>query len=1008
MKKIKTLLTLLLILPLMLWGQSSPPSIVTGTVKDSRGNPMPGVTVTVAGNEKTGTQTDNAGQFRINVAASGTLKFSFIGYKEERIPVAGQKELNVSLAETATALNDVIVVGYGTQKKVNLTGAVVTVNSAELNKRVVTNPATMLQGKLPGLTVVENSGEPGNQGVSLRVRGQGTYSGAGNDPLVIVNGIPGNLTALNPNDIESVTVLKDAASASIYGTRAANGVILVTTKQGAKNGLHLEYSYNMGITSPTRMLKLITNSVEYMELYNKALVHSGQAAAYPASFIDQYRNATDKTRYPDVNWLDVLFRTTYVQNHYLNVSGGRAGTNYTVGMGLTDEPGTMLGFANKKYTLQFNLTSEVNKRVTFGVNMNFNYNDRKYPRQGAQDQFLAALSQAPMYGPVVPDGTGHYTYRGDPYVYHNKNPVAIAENVQASDRAYYLQSNLFLNVKVLEGLSWETRGGFNFNFNKVKDFRPVIPQYDWFTGQFATNLDVGTKGLIVTDNNNIYPIIYTQLTYNRKFGDHTFKVLGGAQEEYFKQESLNGYRRDFPNNDLSELNAAGADGQTTGGTAYEWSLRSYYGRLNYDYRDKYLFEANVRYDGSSRFKKDTRWGLFPSFSAGWRIGQEPFLKGSSWLTDLKLRASWGRLGNQNIGNYPYQSILTVGYNYPMDNTVLSPGVLRTALVDQNIRWETTQVFDVGVDFAVLENKLSITADWYNKRTFNILRAAQVPGWLGLSAPTVNRGTMQNVGWEFGVNYNNRIGEFSYGVGVNFQTYKNELVKFGAREITGTAIREEGVPWETFYVYQVTGIFQSDDEIKNSPQQQYTPKPGDLKYRDVNNDGKINASDRTYVDGAFPNFNYSFNLNAAWRNFDLSAFFYGVQGQKFYVTGWGLEPFRQSTPPTTEWRDAWTPENKGATLPHIYVQGYGPISSSPSDFFLKDASFFRLKNVQLGYNVKAALLKRAGITALRVYFAGDNLLTFTGYPGLDPERSGGGNFVNYPQNKVYSFGGRVTF
>ncbi|HJT74431.1 MAG TPA: SusC/RagA family TonB-linked outer membrane protein, partial [Chitinophaga sp.] len=591
MKNITLLITFLLlsVIKIYAFDQSDPPVVVTGTVKDTKGNPLPGVTVTVTGS-KTGTQTGTDGSFRINASANATLKFSFIGYGEQTIPLNGRNNLAVTLTETTTALNDVIVVGYGTQKKVNLTGAVVTVNSAELNKRVVTNPATMLQGKLPGLTVVENSGEPGNQGISLRVRGQGTYSGAGNDPLVIVNGIPGNLSALNPNDIESVTVLKDAASASIYGTRAANGVILVTTKKGAKEGLQLEYSYNMGITSPTRMLKLITNSVEYMELYNKALVHSGQAAAYPASFIDLYRNPTDKEQYPNINWLDILFRTTYVQNHYLNVSGGRSGTNYTVGMGMTDEPGTMLGFENKKYTLQFNLTSEVNKRVTFGANMNFNYNARKYPRQGSQDQFLAALSQAPMYGPIVPDGSGHYTFRGDPYTYHNKNPVAIAENVQATDRAYYLQSNLFVNVKVLEGLSWETRGGFNFSFNKVKDFRPVIPQYDWFTGEFTTNLDVGTKGLVVTDNNNIYPVIYTQLTYDKQLGHHNLKVLAGAQEEYFKQEGLTGYRRDFPGNELHEINAGGPDGQTAGGEAYEWSLRSYYGRLNYDYNDKYLFE----------------------------------------------------------------------------------------------------------------------------------------------------------------------------------------------------------------------------------------------------------------------------------------------------------------------------------------------------------------------------------------------------------------------------------
>ncbi|KAA2239295.1 TonB-dependent receptor [Chitinophaga agrisoli] len=1012
-KRIRALSTWLLLLSCLFiqaaYGQTSQNITVTGQVKDGKGTPLPGVTVVVTGSgQQTGAQTDATGHYRISAPANSTLQFSFVGYATNTMPLNGRQQLDITLTETATALNDVIVVGYGTQKKINLTGAVVTANADVLNKRVVTSPASLLQGRLPGLSVTENSGEPGNEGISLKVRGVGTFSGAGTDPLVIIDGIPGNLEAINPNDISSVSVLKDAASAAIYGARAANGVILVTTKKGGGNGFHLEYSYNMGITSATRLPKLITNSVEYMELYNTALEHSGQARAYPVDFINQYRDATDKTKFPDVNWLDVVFRTVYTQNHYLNVSGGRNGTTYNVGMGYIDQPGTMLGFDFKKYTLQFNINSEVNKRVTFGANVNFNYGDRRYPRQGSQDQFLAALSQAPMYGPVVPDGSGHYTYRGDPYVYHNKNPVAIAENVQATDRSYYVQSNLFVNVKLLDGLTWETRGGFNFSFEQVKDFRPVVPQYDWFTGAFATYLDVGEKGLQVNNNNTIYPILYTQLTYDKQLGQHHIKLLGGAQEEYYRADNLEGYRRDFPNNDLRELHAAGTDGQSTDGSAYEWALRSFYGRLNYDYHDKYLFEANMRYDGSSRFANDTRWGFFPSFSAGWRIGQEAFLQSANWLDDLKLRASWGKLGNQNIGNYPYQNVLQLGANYPLDNSAVYLGTKRQNLVDANIRWETTRVFDIGVDITVLNNRLTLNADWYNKKTYDILRTAQVPGWLGLNGPVINGGTMRNIGWEFGLQYQDKIGEFAYGAGINFQTFKNELIKFGAREIDNNVIREEGHPYNTYYVYQVEGIFQSDEDIRNSPVQAFNPKPGDLKFKDINGDKLIDAKDRTYVDGAYPSYSYSLNLNASYKHFDLAAMFYGVEGQKFYVTGWGIEPFTQSTPPTEEWRNAWTPQNTGATLPAIYVQGYGPISGVASTYLLRDASFLRLKNVQLGYNLQAPWLQRAGISNLRVYFAGDNLFTITNYPSLDPERGGSGNFVNYPQNRIYSFGARVTF
>lgn len=971
---------------------------------------LAGATVQVKGSG-VATQTDAAGNFSISAPSNATLIISSVGYGNEEVKVGNRSTVNVQLQSTAQQIGEVIVVGYGKQKKVSLTGSVVTASGAELNKRVVTNPASLLQGKLPGVSVIENSGEPGNEGVQLRVRGFTSFSAAGNDPFVIVDGIPGNLTALNPNDIESISVLKDAASASIYGTRAANGVILVTTKKGSQGKFSLEYNYNLGITSPSRKLDLITNSVEYMELYNKAAIHSRLPAPYPQTFIDQYKNPSDPVKYPNVNWQDYLFRTVTTHNHYLSANGGKNGTTYNVGLGYIDQPGTMLGFDYKKYTLQFALNSAINSRINFGINVNFNYNDRQYPRQGAGDQYLSTITQAPMYGPVVPDGSGHFTYRGDPYNYHNKNTVAIAATARRVDRAYFLQNNLFLNVKLLDNLTWETRGGFNYNFSKFKDFQPIVPVYDWFTGAVASTLDVGGKGLTVGDANNINPIAYSQLTYEGKLKDHSISVLGGVQTEYFKQESLTGFRRDFINNDLRELAAGAVDGQTATGTASEWSMQSVYGRLNYDFKKKYLFEANVRFDGSSRFAEANRWGFFPSLSAGWRLKQENFFQNINWINDLKLRGSWGRLGNSNISLYPYQDILNTGANYPLDNSgSLSPGVIRTALVDKNIKWETTEVVNVGVDGSVFHNKLTLTVDWFRKRTFDILRSAQIPGWVGLTAPVINAGTMFNSGVELAAQYNDNIGEVKYGIGGNFQAYKNKLTTFGARQINSTSINEEGQPWGTFYLYDWIGIFQSQDEINKAPKQPNNPQPGDLIFRDVNGDGVINASDRTYFDGAFPKFNYSFNFNVAYRNFDFTAFLYGVEGQKNYLTRWGFDPFTQSTPPTTDWRDAWTPENKSNTKPAIYVQGYAPVSGSASSYYLRDASFMRVKNIQVGYNVPLNAAKRIGMSTLRIYFAADNLFLFTKFPELDPERTptASANFASYPQNKIISFGVRAKF
>ncbi|MBE7171659.1 MAG: TonB-dependent receptor [Williamsia sp.] len=970
-----------------------------------------GATIQVKGTNRA-TQSDASGKFVIAAPANATLVVSSVGFGSQEIKVNNRTTIAIQLQAASQEMGEVIVVGYGKQQRGSVTGAVVTASGEELNKRVVTNPASLLQGKLPGVSVIENSGEPGNEGVSLRVRGFTSFSGAGNDPLVIVDGIPGNLSALNPNDIESISVLKDAASASIYGTRGANGVILVTTKKGSSGKLSLDYSYNLGITSPSRTLDLITNSVEYMDLYNKAAIHSRLPAPYPQTFIDQYKNPADPVKYPNVNWQDLLFKTVTTHNHYLSANGGRNGTTYNIGLGYIDQPGTMLGFAYKKYTLQFGLNSTVNNRVTFGMNMNFNYGDRGYPRQGSGDQYLSTITQAPMYGPVLPDGTGRFTYRGDPYNYHNKNTVAIAATTIKKDRSYYLQQNLFLNVKVLNGLTWETRGGFNYSFTKSKDFRPVVPVYDWFTGALASTLDVGGKGLIVQDVNYINPIAYSQLTYAGKWKEHSITVLGGAQAEYYKTESLTAYRRDFINNTQRELDAGAADGQTANGNASEWSIQSLYGRFNYDFNKKYLFEANFRYDGSSRFAAGNRWGFFPSISAGWRIKQEDFMQNLDWLSDLKLRGSWGRLGNSNLSNfYPYQDILNTGANYALDNSgTLYPGVSRTALVDNSIRWETTQVFDIGVDASLLQNRLTVNADWFRKKTYDILRSAQVPGWVGLTAPTINDGIMLNRGYEFNVQYTERGGAFTYSMGANFQTFTNKLLKFGARQINATTINEVGKPWGTFFVYDWIGIFQSQDEINKSPKQPNNPQPGDLKFRDINNDGVINASDRTYFDGAFPSFNYSFNLNAGYKRFDLTVFLYGVQGQKEYVRSWGFDPFQQSTPPTTNWRNAWTPENKSNTMPAIYVSGYAPVTGTLSSYYLQDGSFLRVKNIQLGYNLSERLTKRAGMSSLRIYFAGDNLFLITKYPSLDPERSPATNasLVNYPQNKIFSFGARVKF
>ncbi|RPD38098.1 SusC/RagA family TonB-linked outer membrane protein [Chitinophaga barathri] len=979
---------------------------VTGRVIDENGNPLPNITVQIKGT-MTGALTKEDGTFTLDVPTGAVLVISAIGYLKQEIAVEGRTTLDVRLKQDVAGLNEVVVVGYGTQEKHKLTSAVATVSGAELNKRVATNPVSLLQGQLPGLQVTQGSGEPGNENLLLRIRGVSTFSGAGNDPLVIVDGLPGSMSVLNPNDIESVSVLKDAASAAIYGSRGANGVIVVKTKKGRGTGFSLEYGYNLGISQATKIPETITNSAEFMELYNEARTNSGLAPLYTQQQIDLYRNATDRVKYPNHNWLDDLFRTAYTQNHYLNMSGGRENVGYSLGIGVNLQPGVMIGFDYKKYTLDLGLSSKVNKRVTLGTNIQFRYGNRKFPPQGAGDMFLSTLAQSPLYPPRAPDG--RWIKRAYNNEQGNKNTVAIVgEDVIVRSNDYYAQGNLSVDVDIIDGLKWENRAGMNYNSIRNNDFRPTVPTFFYNDMSPAGLLDVGTPGLNISDRGNIYTVYYSQFTYKKSFGVHNLNALAGYQQEHNKAEELNASRNQFPTNLLRELNAGPADGQTNSGTSSEWGIRSFYGNANYDYKDKYLFGGSLRYDGTSRLPSDSRWGLFYSFSGAWRVSEENFLKNVPWLNDLKLRASWGELGNQNIGNYPYQATLD-SRPYVFGGTI-SNGFSASSLTDPNLTWETTRVLDIGINLTVFDNRLNFTADWFNKYTFDILRSSQVPLWLGLNAPTINNGAVRNKGFEFNIQYNDRIGkDFSYNISANLQTYKNTLEEFGKREIGGTTIREEGHELDGYYLYEWGGIFQSTEDISKWPKQPVTPTPGDLKINDVKADNKIDDQDRTYVKGKYPAFQYAFNLGLNWRDFDLSAQFYGSQGQKIYVNGWGIEPFRQGSVPTTAWRNRWTPTNPTNEMPKIYVaDSYAPVQNYASTYFLKDASFIRLRNLQLGYNMPQAMISRVGLKSLRLYASADNVFTISKYPGLDPERTGDGNYVTYPQTKTFTFGAMVRF
>lgn len=1003
---------------------------VSGVVTDEAGEPLIGVSVLVKGTTL-GNITDLNGRFSLDVPEGSILEISYIGYKTQSIK-AQREPMNIVLKEDAQKLDEVVVVGFGTQKKVNLTGSVSAVTGDDISKRPVANAAILLQGQIPGLRVNQGLGQPGGEGTSFRIRGQGTFSSAGSDPLILINGVPGSMTNLDPSVIESVSVLKDAASAAIYGARAANGVILVTTKQGAVGDkVHISYHGNVGLHTPTKLYDRVTNSVEYMELANLAWKNSGTGKQYTQDQINLYRNNVGAPQYPNFDWQDYMFRTAVVQTHNLSMAGSTEKTTYNVALNFVDQPGTMRGFKYRKYNATIDLTARITNFIKVGTYANLMYGETEQPRQGQNDAFLSTLSQAPTYMPWLPDdGTGIRRWTSSAYSFesHNKNmPAIIGDNAVKRDNNFDINAQLWLEINLAKGLTWYTKGAARLQSNKSKDWRgSTTYTYDYHTGERSSELDKGGLGLSVGDGRRFYTNLYSYLKYDLSLVDnaHNFSLMVGYNQESEKYETLNAYRKDFAF-DLPVLNAGGTADWSNSGGEEEWAIQSLFGRFNYDFKERYLFEANMRYDGTSRISDENRWGVFPSFSVAWRATEEEFIKNLNlnWLNNFKLRGSWGQLGNQNIGLYPYQAMISGVDDYPFTKT--SDGVIigyqQTAYANRNIKWETTTITDIGFDLQVFDG-LSVTFDWYKKTTDDILRSSQVSSLLGLSAPTVNNGSVENKGIDVALNYANMVKGgtfrgFRYNAGVYFDRSRNKLTEFGAEEIGSYSIKREGLPYDEYYMLECIGVFADQAEINASPKQfNDNTQPGDLKYKDISGpdgkpDGVIDNYDRRTFSGRFPGFEYGINASATWKGFDLSLIGQGVADKKYYTTDWGVQPFMQGSSPNKDYiKHMWTEENPyGAKHPKLYWQDMGGGKNTrPNSYYLKDASFFRLKNLTLGYTLPRVWTEKANISKVRIYFSGDNLLTLTPYKGLDPERNGDGRDAIYPQNRIYSFGLNVEF
>lgn len=823
---------------------------VTGIVKDANGEPIIGANVTVKG-QSIGTITDIDGRFVLDAPANAVLQITYIGFTSQDVKIGNKKEIVVTLAEDTETLDEVVVVGYGTQKKVNLTGAVGNVSMKDIGDRPITNASNALQGTVSGVYALQKSGQPGADGAVINIRGVGTLNNS--DPLVLIDGFPGSMSDVDASDINSISVLKDAASASIYGNRAANGVVLITTKKGALGKVKLSYNGYFGIQEATS-LPSVLNSYDYATLYNEACRNSGQQEKYLPEQIQKFRDGTDPM-YPSIDYFDVYYDKASMQNHRLNLTGGSDNFQYAIMLGYLDQEGILVGTNYRKTDFRTNIDSYLwKKRLRVTTRLSGNYGVKKEPRDIWNAKWYA--TNAPVWPLKNEEGiwmsvNGERNYYGE-----------IMEGSTSRTERYVFNGQLEGELKIWDGLSAQLTYGYNVESSNVNAFHANVT---------LANTDGSTKSLMSdlneTNRLNYQTLLTTLLKYDKKFGKHSVSAMVGYSEEYFKWKWNSGFRSGFVNNNQPILNLGDASTMSNNADAYDLGLRSYFARINYSFNDRYLFEANIRRDGSSRFAKGNQWGTFPSFSLGWLISEENFMKNLDWLDMFKIRASWGKLGNQNINSYYVGSeILSSGQNYSLGGA-LQPGVAVNSMINKETTWETTSQIDVGFDLA-LNNGISFTFDYFDKRTDDILMQTPIPLTMGnLSVPYVNAGKVSNKGIEAMVSYRKRFDNgLQLRTSLNLSHIVNKITDLnGASPIISDAKAQvEGHAINAFYGYKMSGLYQIADftwqnnSDPNIPHEQrnyvlkdgvvsianFTAQPGDIKYADLSGDGRVTLWKRT--------------------------------------------------------------------------------------------------------------------------------------------------------------------
>lgn len=1003
---------------------------VTGIVLDDMGEPIIGATIKIKGQDTVGTITSIDGDFTLKGLKKGqTLVISYIGFQTQEVKYNGEKSLKVTLKSDSKSLNEVVVVGYGTQKKVNMSGAVASINMDELTEsRPVTNVSQALAGLAAGVNVSSGSNRPGDDNASILVRGQGTLNSSA--PLIIIDGVEQGINTVNPQDIESVSVLKDAASASIYGSRAANGVILITTKKGKSGKIKVDYNGYVSFQSIRKTLTPVSNYADYMELINEGYYNSnpksGKNQYFSEEKIAEWRNGNDPLKYPNTNWIDETFKPSTSTNHVVSLSGGSDKIRFYGSFGYMNNPGVLENAGMKKYTVRLNMDADVTAWLNIGMQIGGYVSDLEPGAEEIDKIFTYTAATTPGMVFRAPDGRyGALNNSEDSGQCANNNPLIRLNKWAGQDRKNNVRPRFTATLKPFKGFS--LTGSYSYEFlDRETHRKPVfLDAYNFLTDE-QTWTNRGKTSIKYTDSKIERYFNDLVARYDTKMFKNNLAIgaMAGLSNELYRSKNFSATRQDLTDLSMDVINGATGE-STSSGSSTEWAMRSFFGRLNLNWQEKYLFEFNLRADGSSRFSKDNRWGYFPSASAAWRIDQEKFMEGvlGGNLSNLKLRLSYGALGNNSVGNYDYQSLYTTsGNNYVLGNLMV-PGLALAAISNSALTWESTKVFNVGLDFGFFNNHLTGTIDFFNKKTTGILINLPAPGVHGTTAlPKQNSAEVTNKGIEFTLGWQDKIGDFTYGANANFAYITNNVDKFKGKDKGGMSISGANLIWEghsinSQYLMRVDRILQTDEDMKivdemiaknpNAFKALGKPQKGDFLYKDIDGDGCITLMDKEIVsDGTNPKFTFGLNLNAAYKGFDVSAL---LQGQLGIKTFWMNDAYNTPTVRygyqiNKEVADGrWYEGRTDAKYPRL-IQYQDTRNTKPSDFYLQDRSFLKIRNIQFGYTVPQNLTQMVHVQRVRVYCSLENFFTFTSFKGFDPEVSG----MNYPTMKQCTLGLNISF